>query len=1096
MNTGYFDTLDSNGILSGWFVTSDTVGQPTNALGDLFMVRQGSTLIGAGRRTVERPDVEERFGIKNAGFLLRIFPLRKLDPKEPLNILLPNAAGPIPTNIFHPSEEFLNSELGNLRAATRNAKIFESILESELVEVEYVRNRAMETQSPHVVLLYYLSMLDEWAERPSSFVDPEYVSLQSEASGMARVAPLENLFDSGHRLLAANYTFDPVYVANLLRTPTGSNAPNGGQLLGQWLRFARSGQLYRPCTLVRGSFGPDGIFAGSKKELARLMRLLEDLILGSASFETLSELMPIFDSEWLRAQPLKASESGSGILRRVITQRRPVAPNAYFSTDRAALKNFEDACQRVDIGENVSLAALNGSLNSNVMPLSFAAGAFDPEQPLALLREKAAWGPQNPDLTYLEQFLPGIAKFASKKYPHLSFGLFYALYLRLMGIPANLRDTELTRPQQKLNLPRLRALGEIDSTKPIKASLIIPTLGRLDLLFEVLSSLALSSSTVNAEVIVSDDGSGLDLSVLSFFFPAVRILTASRNRGFLLNVNNAAAKARGEYIVLVNNDVIAHRRALDEMVETLESSEQIGVAGGMVLASDGSVQECGGAIWNDGTAWNLFRGHEEGGGLPRNVKDADYVSGCWMGIRRSVWDSVQGFSTEFVPAYCEDMDFCLKVRKQGLRVVVNPHSRVTHLEGASMGIDTNSKNDGKRFQVINQQRAFEKWRTTLQFTYEPNGRLSRQFRGSKALLPVALIFDHYCPEPDRDAGSKTVFDLVATIAESGMYYPIFVPQNGHYSKYAVALERLGVEVIHGSGWERLEKLLTHHGRDIKLVLCSRLPVAKHFSWHIQKAHGKKIVYIHDVEEVRHATGMGTGTPENLPSLYRRHVGAWKDTYALFDHVLTCSDEESHQLSRFLSVPTSAMSPYTIPSNPAPMPPPGCEMLFVGSFNHHPNLSGVEWFVSQVFPRIREQMPNARIHVAGSGFDAAHWLDREGVVLHGPVSEMTLKFLYSMVTFAVAPLLEGAGMKGKVVEAFAHGRACIGTEIAYQGLSSVLSELPEPTARQFSGTPASLAQRIVKYASAAPVAPEALVRALGATLGEKAPGVALAELMPS
>lgn len=1093
MNTGYFESLSSAGILSGWFVTSDAEST-ADGNGEIFMVRQGSNVIGVGRRTTDRPDVEELFGVRKAGFSLRVFPLRKLDPEERLNILVPGAATPISTNTFLPTGDFLSGDLGGSKAAARNLKIFQSILDSEMVATQYAEARGLKDQSRQVALLYYLSMVEEWAERPSPFIDPELVAAQMQRRGISESSPLEALFNVDDAMLAPSPAFDPMYVSSLMQTPTGATAPTAGQLLARWVRLAVDGQIYRPCALVRGKFGPDGLFNGSQKEATQLLKLLQELADGTASFDALAEVAPVFDAAWLRMQPLKASDNGSTVLRRLLTQQGASAPNAYFAKDAAALENFQSACNRSDIGEPVGMDSLNDSLNARVLPFAASVGQFNPDQPLAQLQERARWNPAAVDESYLEQILPGVTKFAAKKFPKLDLGLFHALHLQPLEIPGSLRETDLRVPHPKLNPPRLRGLGQVDESAAVKASVIVPTYGRLDLLFGVLSSLALSSSSINAEVIVSDDGSGADLSILSFLFPSVRILTATKNRGFLLNVNNAATKAKGEYIVLVNNDVIVHRRALDELIETFDRSSRVGIVGGMVLASDGLVQECGGAIWNDATAWNLFRGQSENEGLPRNIREADYVSGCWLAIRKSVWDTVGGFSPEFAPAYCEDMDLCLKVRKLGMRVVVNPHSRITHLEGASMGTDTGSRKDGKRFQVINQQRAFEKWRTTLQLTYEPNGNLSRQFRGNKRLLPVALIFDHYCPEPDRDAGSKTVFELVTSIVDVGHYYPIFVPQNGNYTKYAAALERMGVEVIWAKGWERFDKMLANHGQDVKLVLCSRLGVARHFNWHIKQLSGKKIIYIHDVEEVRHATALGAVSGSSLEEIYRRHVENWKDEYGLFDHVLTCSEEESGQLARLLTIPITAMSPYSVPATPSPAPANGCDMLFVGSFNHHPNLAAVEWFVSEVLPRVRAAIPTARLHVAGSGFDAADWLNGEGVVLHGPVSETTLKFLYSLSTFAVAPLLDGAGMKGKVVEAFAHGRGCVGTAIAYQGLGDALKEFPAKYAELMSGTPETLAQRIVKYASGTPLDPKLLLRALQLTLGHRNPQTALRELL--
>ena len=100
-----------------------------------------------------------------------------------------------------------------------------------------------------------------------------------------------------------------------------------------------------------------------------------------------------------------------------------------------------------------------------------------------------------------------------------------------------------------------------------------------------------------------------------------------------------------------------------------------------------------------------------------------------------------------------------------------------------------------------------------------------------------------------------------------------------------------------------------------------------------------------------------------------------------------------------------------------------DIYFVGGFQHPPNIDAAHWFVKDIWPLMREELPDLRFHLIGSKApDDIRELDGNGVVFHGYVESLD-PFL-SDCRMAVAPLRYGAGVKGKVNMSMAHGQPVV------------------------------------------------------------------------
>ena len=568
-----------------------------------------------------------------------------------------------------------------------------------------------------------------------------------------------------------------------------------------------------------------------------------------------------------------------------------------------------------------------------------------------------------------------------------------------------------------------------------KVSILIPCYGQVRHTLNCLKSLAARPPRVPFEILVVEDASKDPEIPRLREVQGIRLIENAKNLGFLLSCNAAAEQAQGEYLFFLNNDTIVHAGAVDELVAFAESHPEAGLVGSRLLFEDGYLQEAGGILWSDGSAWNYGRSQNPARPEFSYTRETDYISGAAILTPRRVWNELAGFDPHFAPAYCEDSDYAMRVRAAGLKVYYLPTSTVSHFEGVSHGVNTNA--GVKAYQVVNQRKLVERHAAVLAREHYPNAQHVMRARDHAHDKRILLIVDHYAPEPDRDAGSRTMIEMIRTF-QSMNYVVKFWPDNKAYNpKYTPPLQRMGVEVLYKPYVESLEDWLEQNGGDIDLVLLSRpreltraLPAVRRFT------EAPVLYYGHDLHFQRQQRESEVmNKPEKAKGarkLFELERNLWRDT----DATIYPSQDEINEVRRIEPATAAfAMSAYVFDRfSDRPVAAPGARIIFVAGFAHPPNVDAAVWLVDQVFPLILKARPDASLTLIGSNpSEEVVALSSDRVDATGWVSDEELRERYLSARVAVVPLRFGAGVKLKVVEAMAEGAPLVTTPVGAQGL---------------------------------------------------------------
>ena len=564
-----------------------------------------------------------------------------------------------------------------------------------------------------------------------------------------------------------------------------------------------------------------------------------------------------------------------------------------------------------------------------------------------------------------------------------------------------------------------------------EVSIVIPVYNQIAFTVQCLASILAAETDVAYEVVVIDDASTDETQEILSNVRNLRVVRHDENAGFIHSCNRGAWEASGHYLLFLNNDTEVSDHWLDRLLQTFAGFPDAGMVGAKLVFPDGTLQEAGGIVWRDGSAWNYGRGQDPDTPSCDHVRPVDYCSGACLVLPRQYFIDLGGFDTRYAPAYYEDVDLAFRIRETGKQVYYQPAARVIHKEGMSSGTDLTT--GVKRHQTINAGRFYERWHGTLADHRAHGDRpdLARERNVGRR----ALIIDHRIVTPDLDAGSVRMLGLIEILMAEG-YKVVFLPENLFAQQpYTRQVQSLGVEVLYRPFVSSIPGYLAEAGALYDLVIVSRAPTAGRCIETVRE-HCPQAKVIFDTVDLHYLRELRQAEVENNAALRDRAESTKREELAVAtraDATLLVSlaekrlleveapEVETHVVSLIHEV-SGSDRPFADREN----------LMFVGGFEHPPNVDAVQWLTGKIMPRVRESLPDVHLYIVGSKPTAevlALQTDRVTVVGYAP----TLDPYFGRCRISVAPLRFGAGSNGKLAHSMSHGLPCVATSLACEGM---------------------------------------------------------------
>jgi GT2 family glycosyltransferase len=574
------------------------------------------------------------------------------------------------------------------------------------------------------------------------------------------------------------------------------------------------------------------------------------------------------------------------------------------------------------------------------------------------------------------------------------------------------------------------------SKKPI-VSIVIPIYGQIRFTLHCLKSIASNLPKCSFEIILVNDASKDNSKVILKHIKNIRVFNNSSNRGFIYSCNFGAKKAKGSFIYFLNNDTEVTKGWLDNLLQTFNDFPKVGLVGSKLIYSKFLLQEAGGIIWKDGSAWNFGRYQNPNLPIFNYAREVDYCSGASIMVPKNIFNKIKGFDTLFSPAYCEDSDLALRLRSMGYSVIYQPKSTIIHFEGITSGRDT--ANGIKSYQIENNRKLFKRWKDYLKEKPLPGDNLdlikdlNHKFR--------VLIIDILTPTPDQDAGSVTAFNMML-LFKAMKFQITFIPEDNFafIPYYTDHLQAIGVEALYHPYSSSVSKHLKEHGERYDLVYLCR-PQVTYRCLNDVKKYCKNAKFLYETADIHFIRLMREAQiSKNKYLINEAKEMREKEIYILknVDESIIRSTEELKILEDQKELKGASMSvfPLIMPiqkTNASFFERKG--ILFIGGFNHKPNVDAVLYFVNEILPFLLLKKPDLDIYIVGSNPPGEITkLATKNLHIVGFVKDLNVYM--NKVRLSFVPLRYGAGVKGKIGTSMAAGLPVVTTSIGAEGMSLI------------------------------------------------------------
>jgi len=606
-------------------------------------------------------------------------------------------------------------------------------------------------------------------------------------------------------------------------------------------------------------------------------------------------------------------------------------------------------------------------------------------------------------------------------------------------------NKEAYRRERKHNLHAfMEACGtfSIPTSKEPKVSIVVALYNSAEFTLPFLQSLAAAVRTIPCEVILVDNASTDLTRQMLERVDGVKVILNEENLHFLRAVNAGSEICRGDYILLLNNDTLIPPDAIGLAVEDMED-RSVGAVGGKLILPDGSLQEAGSIIWNDGSCAGFGRGEDPERPVFQFMRDVDFCSGAFLMVRRDIFEHLGKLDETFAPAYYEEVDLCVRVRNLGLRIVYDPRIKVTHFEFGS-ALATQQAVD---LQIRNRDAFVEKHKNDLERDYL-NPSASAIIASNRGARPRMLFIDDRVPYARFGSGFPRAQDMIHSIHRSGFDVTIF-PTTFPEIDFAEFWDEypLAIEVAGRLGHKKLVEFLELRRGYFNVFMSSRPHNMQFLLDALKVVDGyDHVPVIYDAEAIfaerelirRNVIGKPLGE-----AAYRDAIDREINLARTASFITAVSERDRRTFETSTGIPSHCIG-HKVELRPTSAPfSERRDILFVGSLSgsleYTPNVDSLVWFIKEIMPIVDKGLGcEWKLLVVGRvDSPELEKLSSDRVVFFGMVPDLAEYF--DRARIFIAPTRFAAGVPFKAYEASSHGLPIVSTGLIASQLNFVSGE---------------------------------------------------------
>ena len=572
-----------------------------------------------------------------------------------------------------------------------------------------------------------------------------------------------------------------------------------------------------------------------------------------------------------------------------------------------------------------------------------------------------------------------------------------------------------------------------------EVSIVLVLHNQAQLTFGCFSSIAecLGTSALGVEVMVVDNYSTDETNALLQHTRGATVLYNDENVGFLKAVNQAASQAHGRYILLLNNDAQLLPGSLEAAARVLDSSPDVGAVGGRLILPDGTLQEAGSIVWNDGSCLGYGRGDSPTAGPYMFRRNVDYCSGAFLLTRAELFTRLGGFDEAFVPAYYEETDYCMRLWEAGFRVVYEPEAVVLHYEFGSAEKVSGALELQQAHRAVFAARHAERLRG--HFAPSPSNVLCARTSGNR--YERILMIEDVIPHGWLGAGFPRSARIIRELMGAGAlvtFFPMVLQADEWRNIRATVPPE--VEVILEYGIGKIERFLEERRGFYGTILVCRPHNMRAFMEVVRRrpdlTEGAALVY--DAEAFFAMREILERRLRGEPLEQAKVEAMLAEEASLAGAAQLVLSVSPHECAEFRRLGVDNVEVLGNLLDPAP----GQEsfaarrgLLFVGRLNEDgsPNVDGLCWFVRDILPLVQKALDH-EVHLTVAGANSApslSGLNGTSVTMLGQVKDLLP--IYNAARVFIAPTRFAAGIPLKVHEAAAHGIPVVATPLLAEQL---------------------------------------------------------------